>query len=212
MALLFWEELLDFHAPKQPHRSSEDFEKPQLEARDKALREYQDHSLWPLLCTVLQLGMRSMKELPSSFDDAIKDLKEMRHLSRLVTPLLVHFCTLFYTFRRPFVSPQGHIRRGFKEHEVGARHHCFPTAIVACLNRLSSSAHGSAKCLISRLPRVSTCLVTTCLGSGLVHNTRWHHRSNSHGSSTAVAAAAAAATATATATATNILECRHNSD
>ena len=85
MARLFWEELLDFHTPKQPHRAVEELKKkPALEARDKALREFQDHSLRPLRHTVLHHGMRSMEEFPSSHAEAIEDLKEMRHLSRLV--------------------------------------------------------------------------------------------------------------------------------
>ena len=58
--------------------------KPALEARDKALREFQDHSLRPLLRTVLHLGMRSMEEFPSSHAEAIEDLKDMQYLSRLV--------------------------------------------------------------------------------------------------------------------------------
>ena len=38
MAPLFWEELIDFHAPKQPHRALEELKKkPAFEARDKAL-------------------------------------------------------------------------------------------------------------------------------------------------------------------------------
>ena len=48
------------------------------------LREFQDHSLQLLLCTILHLSMRSMEELLSSHVEAIGDLKEMRHLSRLV--------------------------------------------------------------------------------------------------------------------------------
>ena len=65
IAPFLWEELLDFHEPKQPHRALEELKKkPALEARDKALREFQDHSLRPPFHTVLHLGMRSMEEFP----------------------------------------------------------------------------------------------------------------------------------------------------
>ena len=79
------EELLDFYAPKLLHRASEKLKKKfALGAHGKALRKFQDHCLRPLLHTVLHLGMRSMHELPPSHAGAIKDRKEMQHLSRLV--------------------------------------------------------------------------------------------------------------------------------
>ena len=95
MAPLFWKELLNFHAPKQPHHALEELkEKLALEGRNKALREFQDHSLQLLLCTILHLGIRFMEEFPSSHAGPLKTSRRCSILatSLLCTPL-VHSLT-----------------------------------------------------------------------------------------------------------------------
>ena len=49
----FEEELLEFHAPKQPHYVGGAKKELVLESRDKALHRFQECLLWHLLCTFL---------------------------------------------------------------------------------------------------------------------------------------------------------------
>ena len=71
--------------PKQLRHASVKLKKKlALEVHCTALCMFEDYSLWPLVCTKLLLGIRSMEKLLSLHPESIEDLKEMQHLSRLV--------------------------------------------------------------------------------------------------------------------------------
>ena len=161
---------------KQPQRTLEELKKKlTLKAHNKVLCEFQDHSLRPLLRTILHLSMQSMEELPSSHAEAIEDLEEMQLLA---APLL---CT-------PSVHSQTSVRLAARSRSTLSAsrstrlvHHCHHslTVIVACLKLLSSSAHGSAKCFPRQSLVVVTSLMLACLRSALLHSSRRHHHNSS---------------------------------
>ena len=77
--------LLNFLAPKQLRHASVELKKLALEMHCTALCMFEDHSLWPVVCTKLLVGIHSMEKLLSLHMESIEDLKKMQHLSRLVS-------------------------------------------------------------------------------------------------------------------------------